>query len=172
MSDTAPTAPAHPEPQHFRPQWFRLVIVCALMLAAVAFVGSRLPLALLPMIPILGLVLMLYGFLTAGLILSRDGIEWYALHPRLRFRTVPWDAVVDVRSGLLGLGTWIRLIVKSDRYEPWVRGTPRPDQLTEIQLWPNSLTGGAALRAAIEQWRSAHDRADRPDTEVSSPPFS
>lgn len=150
----------HRQPQIFRPLRLRFVIIIAITLTALGLIAAKFPMALWYAFPLFGLVLVLAAFLNAGLILSDEGIAWYAVHPGWRFRKVPWSAVLDVHRGLFGLGGQIVLVVKSGRYEPWVWGTPRRDEQIEIEIWPNTLASGEEVLPSLQQWLSSQDRVD------------
>ena len=89
--------------------------------------------------------------------ISSEGIEWYILRPKWRYRAIPWRAVLDVRKSLFGLQP-IRLIVEHARYEPWLWGTPQRDRQMDIEIWPNAYTGGEAIWDVIRQFWSSRDR--------------
>jgi hypothetical protein len=148
MPDTT-THATLPECEHFRPRRVLLVLPFAVAVATVAGIGWWAPIGLVYAVPLMGLMLALVALGNSGLIVSREGIEWYALHPNWRFRKIPWHAVVDVRKGLLGLGGWISLTVESGRYEPWAWGTPRPGRQLTIEIRPLALVRGDEVLDAI-----------------------
>jgi hypothetical protein len=86
--------------------------------------------------------------LHGGIVVSDRGIEWYAVHPRWRYRFVPWDCVLDVRKSIFGLQP-IHLIVKHGRYEPWVWGRPRRGERMDIEIWSIGYAGGDAIWDAV-----------------------
>src|SRR5262245_53112565 len=144
--------PTNPQCQLFRPRRFFLVFPCATAALTMAVIGWQFPIALWSAVPLIGLALALTAFGNAGLILSREGVEWYALSPKWRFRRVPWHAVLGVRRGLFGLGNRIDLIVLSGHYEPWAWGTPRRDQQRVLEIWPTALVRGDEVLEAIKGW--------------------
>lgn len=144
------------QPRHFRRQWYRFAIPSAFAVLAFGqfayYVPDALWIAMIGLCLSISLCAMLHG----GLIVSREGIEWYILHPRWRYRVVPWDAVLDIRKTLFVLHP-IRLIVEEGRYERWLWGTPRPDRRMDIEIWPRGYSGGRALWDLLhEYWSSSH----------------
>jgi hypothetical protein len=168
MSDalTAPTR--QPEPRHFRPRWVRFVLAGAAALGACGLVASISPAALLFAAPCLALALALAAFGNAGLALTREGVAWYALHPRWRFRMVPWDSVLGARRGPTERGP-IRLSVEAGRYEAWVWGNPRGDRQCSPEIWVDALIDGDEVLGAIEDWLRWRDREVEPGTAGASP---
>jgi hypothetical protein len=153
--------PIHPETQHFAPNALFLIIPFAIGGAALGLIAWFAPLALFFAAPVLGVILAIGALGNAGVILSPEGIEWYALDPRWRFRKVPWHAVVEVRKGILGIGGRIRLVVHAGRYEPWVWGTPTPGSLDDIEMHPVVLVRGDELLEALRAWLKWRDAAEQ-----------
>jgi hypothetical protein len=153
----------------FHPQWWRTGLIGAIALTLIGVVGWRLPTALWVCVPMLGLTLVLAAFLHAGLILSRRGIEWYAIHPQWRFRKVPWHAVRDVRRGLFGFGGQIVLTVESGCYEVWVWGRPRRDREITIEIYPNALARGEEVWGSIQEWLARERRVSTVAAEQRDP---
>lgn len=153
----------HPQCEVFPPQQYRFMIGAVLAVAAIGAAGWLAPLALLFVVPLFAVVLAIGAFSNAGLILSDDGIEWYALRRKWRFRKVPWSAVIGVRRRFLGLDP-IVLTVEGGRYERWVWGTPRRDRPIDFGIWTNALVGGgdvlAALRRRLAEREPATAEAD------------
>jgi hypothetical protein len=141
----------HPEPRYFRPRRVFFVFAFAVVIAALVAVGWRAAVALLFGIPLVAFVVAIAAFLNAGLILSREGIEWYALTPRWRFRKVPWDAVLGVRGQHHDGRGVLYLIVESGCYERWVWGTPHEGRTAIIEIRLGTVVRGAELAEAIEE---------------------
>ncbi|HVL12957.1 MAG TPA: hypothetical protein VM529_10355 [Gemmata sp.] len=146
-----------PDARIFRPHPVYILIPFAVGLVAIAATAWFAPLALLYTVPTIAVALAIVSLGNAGLIVTRDGIEWYALRPRWRFRAVPWDAVIDVRRSLFGRGNAIRLKVKPGRYEPWIWGTPHPDRPQTIVIHLIPLCDRDDLLTAIQAARWQHD---------------
>jgi hypothetical protein len=100
------------------------------------------------------------ALLHGGLVISHEGIEWYILRPKWRYRFIPWHVVLDVRKSLFGVLHPIRLIVKHGRYEPWLWGTPQPDRKMDVEIWPNGYADGEAIWDTIHQFWSSRDHGD------------
>jgi hypothetical protein len=110
-----------------------------------------------PVAPLFGIPLMVLcatigAFTNAGIILSGDGIAWYALVPRWRFRVVPWQAVRGVRRNFFGRGGVVYITVESGRYEPTVRGEPRPGRTEILEVWLRTVVNSDELVPAVEEW--------------------
>ena len=148
----------HPPCEHFSPQRHRLVIPFTLAAVALVGIGWLAPAALLFSVPMFAVILAVVSAGNPGLIVSHEGLQWYALRPRWRFRKVPWDAVVDARRGAFGLGTSIHVVVRSGKYEPWAWGTPELDGQAAIDIWPMALRGGDAVFPTIRNWLSWYDQ--------------
>ncbi len=152
----------------FRPWWVALAIPIVFMAITTGIVAWISPIALLYTLPVFGIVLVLLVTGIEGLILTEEGIAWYALHPRWVFRRVPWSGVIKARRGFIGFGTFsvgpIMLTVEFRRYELWVWGKPRPDKRATIEIWQRWLVPCQPLRLwdAIEYWRN--QPAQEPDT--------
>jgi hypothetical protein len=135
----------------FRRQWHRLVIPCAFAVLAFGMFAYRVPNGVWYAAPGLGVILGLAVGLHRGVVLTRDGIEWFVVQPRWRYRRVPWSALIEVRPGWFGAGQAVRLVVADGRYEPWVWGTPKVGGRREVVITTRDLAGGAALYDAILQ---------------------
>ncbi len=96
MSATPPTASV--PHQHFRRHWHRTVIPAVFAIAAFGLFAHRVPDSLWVAVPALCFSLLFCALLHGGLIISREGIAWYILHPKWRYRVIPWQAVLDVRK--------------------------------------------------------------------------
>jgi hypothetical protein len=138
-----------PDVRHFAPNRLRLAAVVAVAVATVVGVGLRLPQALWAVVPGLAIGLAVAAVGLPGLTLSPDGIAWYAVRPRWRFRTVPWGAVRDVHPRPFGLGAALHLIVAPGRYEPWVWGEPRRGGDVTLEIWLRGLERGDEVLDAI-----------------------
>lgn len=133
MTDTTTTPVELAERRHFRRQWHRSVIPSVVAIATFGLFAYRIPDGLGIAIPGICFILALCGLMHGGLIVSRDGIEWYVLRPKWRYRKIPWHAVLDARRNRFR-NPEVRLVVESGRYEPWVWGTPRRDRVAEIPI--------------------------------------
>ena len=89
-----------------------------------------------------------------GLVVSPDGLAWYILRPRWRYRVVPWNAVFEVHR-TFGFLEPIRLDVRQGRYEPWVWGKPQPNRVLTLEVWSNGYAGGSVLWETIRANRPA-----------------
>ena len=127
------------------------------MVAAFGQFAYRIPDGIWVAIPFLCFSLLFCAFLQGGLIISGEGIEWYILRPKWRYRAIPWQAVLDVRKTRFGLHP-IGLIVEHGRYEPWLWGTPQRDRQMDIDIWSNGYAGGEAIWDAIQYFWSSRDR--------------
>jgi len=143
--------------QHFRRHWYRAAIPGAFAVASFGLFAYRVPDGIWVAIPLLCLSLLFCALLHGGLIISSEGIEWYILRPKWRYRAIPWQAVLDVRKTRLGLHP-LRLIVQHGRYELWLWGAPQPDRQMDIEIWPNAYSGGEAIWDAIQHFWSSRDR--------------
>jgi hypothetical protein len=161
MSD-ASTAESLTEDRHFRPQRWRFAIIFVIAAGTLGGIAWFAPVALLYAVPVFAVVLAVVAFAHAGLILTDEGIEWYALRPRWRFRKIPWHAVLEVKRSLFGLFGPIRLVVEFGRYEAWVWGTPRPGRRLDFEIWTRGLVGGEELLPAIQERLKARDEAAAP----------
>jgi hypothetical protein len=148
----------------FRPWWLTLLIPFAILVIGIVAVAWFAPLALLFTVPVYGVLLALLVTSNSGLILNRDGIAWYALHPRWRFRTIPWTKVHKTRRGFFGFGSFsvgpIMLTAEFDRYELWAWGKPRRDQYATIEIRAKWLVPGQPMQLweSIQYWRNQQDR--------------
>lgn len=158
MPTVTPLTTVISQPKHFRRHLHRAVIPAVFAVVVFALFAYRIPDALWVAIPGLCFCLLLCVLLHGGLIISHEGIAWYILRPTWRYRTIPWQAVLDVRKTLFGLLHPIRLIVKDGRYEPWLWGTPRPNRRRDIAIWPYSYTGGEAVWDVIHHFWSSPNR--------------
>lgn len=157
MPNVTPFAshPGHPLP--FRRHWWRTAIPAAFAVVMFGLFVHHVPAAVGVAVPSLGLLLLLCAALHGGVTVSREGIAWYILRPKWRYRVIPWSAVLDVRKSLFGLNP-VRLIVEHRRYEPWVWGTEQPDRRSEVEVWPNGYAGGEALWDTIHRYWSLQNR--------------
>ncbi len=159
--------PAPPSPPEFyRPKLAFLLFpfgIAAIFIVGIAWMQ---PLILAIVVPFFALVLTLVATGNSGLILSPEGLEWYALHPRWRFRKVPWHAIVSTRNGFFQLGYApfgpVLLTVEFGQYERWVWGKPRRDKHATIEIWTRHLVCGKNLWESIERWRNEHENARTP----------
>lgn len=150
------------ERQIFRRQWHRFLIPCAFAIFTFGMFAYRIPDGVWIAVPALCLTLAFCSILHGGLIVSAEGIEWYVLHPKLRYRRIPWQAVIDKRKVFFGTMPPILLVVESGKYEPWVWGTPRCNRTIEFVIYTNSLVRGRTLWDAIQQFSlSREPTADR-----------
>ena len=139
----------------FRRQWHRLVIPCLFVVGGFVAFACRVPDGIWYAIPSLAFGLLVCTLLHGGVRLTRDGIEWYVLHPKWCYRRVPWGAVCEVRNCRL-FQPGVALRVEPGRYEPWVWGNPRADRPLEIRIWTNGYVRGETLGAAIRQRAVSH----------------
>jgi len=160
MSDNA--TPRRPEPRHFRPQQWRFGIAAVLMTVTLAATAWMAPVSLLGTVPLFAIVLAVAAFGNPGVILSEEGIAWYALRSGWRFRKIPWQAVLEAKRSFLGLLGPVRLVVESGRYEVLVWGTPRPGRNLDVEIWTNALVGGEELLQALRDWLRARGRVSAP----------
>jgi hypothetical protein len=158
VPDATPTTIAPSRPRHFRRHWWRAVVPGAFAIGLFGMFAHRIPDGVWAAVPGLAFVLVLCAALHGGLVVSPAGIEWYAVRPRWRYRAVPWDAVLDVRGGPLGLLP-ARLIVKPGRYEPWVWGKPS-DRPMEFELWPTGYAGGEEMMSTLRRFWSSRNPSD------------
>lgn len=157
MPNLSPAPRDDVDRRHFPRQWFRSLIPFGFAVVAFGMFADRVPGGVWYAVPGLCLVTAFALALHGGLILTRDGIEWYAVHPRWRFRRVPWSAVLDARPGWLGAGHSVRLVVADGRYEPWVWGTPEPGGRREVVVHTRDLAEGAAVWDAIRDARARRE---------------
>ena len=143
-------------PRSFRRQWHRLIIPSLFATVSFGLFAWRVPDGVGFAVPALGLFLAVCTLLHGGIVLTRNGIEWHLLHPRWVYRTIPWEAVREVRPSWFGRHR-IRLIVESGRYEPWVWGTPRPGQTLDHEIWTRGYRDGGAMWDAIHDYRASRE---------------
>ncbi len=151
-----------PQMQVFRPRFVYLALPFAVTVIAIVAIGWFSPPVLLFALPLFAVVLTIGATSNSGLILSHEGIEWYAVTPRWRFRKIPWKAVRSARLGFFGFGRTyfgpIILTVELDRYEWWAWGTPRRDKCLTIEIFRRYLVRHDEIWDAIQHWLQYRDR--------------
>ena len=150
--------PEWPQPHEFHVQWWRSAIPAVFAMSVFGMLSFHYGIRFAG--PGLGLVLLISAANRGGLIISQEGIEWYILRRKWRYRTIPWRNVRDVRKTLFGLLGPIRLIVDHGRYEPWVWGALRADRQIEIAIHTTGYSGGEALWETIHRYWSPRDDRD------------
>jgi hypothetical protein len=103
--------------------------------------------------------------LHGGIVISSDGIGWYVVTPRWRYRFVPWEAVNDMAQSRWSLHHHINLDVQPGRYEPWVWGTPRAERPMIIKLHISALVDSHAVWETLQEfyaWYQVEKRTPTP----------
>lgn len=151
------SAPCHQA--QFRRQWYRTAIPSAFAFATFGLFAYHIPNGIWVAVPALCMTLLFCSLLHGGLIISHEGIAWYILHPKWRYRSIPWPAVLEVRRTLFGIFHPIHLTVEHGRYEVWI-WTPQRDRQMCIMIRTNGYSSGNEIWDVLRDFRTSWARAD------------
>lgn len=139
---------------HFRRQQYRLAIPCLFAAVMFGLFAYNVPNGRWVAAPALGLTLLFASLLHGGLVLSPEGIAWYVLTPRWRYRFIPWGAVIEAQKSRFGQPR-IRVTAEPGRYEPWVWGAVRPGRPIGVTIWTRNYADGEHIWPAVHHFWKA-----------------
>lgn len=108
---------------HQRPFYASLLVSLFSLMLGIALAPNVLP----TLIPLLLFVCLVARCCSASVLLDQRGISWFIFTPRWCYRTIPWDAIIDIKPTPI-VSRQLAIRTTPGRFEPtlWDSTSPRP----------------------------------------------